>query len=80
VSGRESLWVSADKNCNGLVVQSDVRKPVGEGGETIAALKMVGDLGGENENTLGADKGDDTIDLVAALKLNGVIPHIARNQ
>lgn len=68
------------ENRNGLVVQGDVRKPVGEGGETGAALKMLGDHGGENEITLGADKGYDAIELVAALKLNGVIPHIARNQ
>ena len=68
------------ENRNGLVVQGDVRKPVGEGGETGAALKMLGDHGGEDEITLGADKGYDTVDLVAALKINGVIPHIARNQ
>ena len=68
------------ENRNGLVVMGDVRKSVGEGGETGAALKMVGDLGGEEVITLGADKGYDAIDFVAALKTNGVVPHIARNQ
>lgn len=68
------------ENRNGLVVQGDVRKPVGEGGETGAAKKMVGDLGGENVITLGADKGFDAVDFVDALELNGVIPHIAQNK
>lgn len=68
------------ENRNGLVVMGDVRKSVGEGGETEAALAMIGDLGGEHTITLGADKGYDTRDFVACLKDNAVIPHIARNQ
>lgn len=68
------------ENRNGLVVQGDVRKPVGEGGETAASEKMIGDHGGDNVITVAADKAYDTVDHVATLELNGVIPHIARNQ
>lgn len=68
------------ENRNGLVVQGDLRKPAGEGGETASAEKMLGDLGGDNEITLGADKGYDTTEFVRNLKANGVIPHIARNE
>jgi transposase len=65
------------ENRNGLVVGIDVRHASGTG-ERDGALDLVGEHL-EVGATLGADKGYDTKDFVAALEMRGIAPHIARN-
>jgi Transposase DDE domain len=47
--------------------------------ERAAALELVGAQAREGRITLGADKGYDTQDFVAAVRLLGVTPHVAQN-
>jgi hypothetical protein len=47
--------------------------------ERAAALEMVGRRASSRRITLGADKGYDTRDFVAALRLLQVTPHVAQN-
>jgi transposase len=65
------------ENRNGLVVGVDVRHASGTG-ERDGALELV-DAHLERGATLGADKGYDTQEFVAALEQRGIDPHIARN-
>ena len=65
------------ENRHGLIVGLDVRHASGTG-ERDGALDLV-DRHLESGDTLGADKGYDTHDFVAALKQRGIAPHIARN-
>ena len=65
------------ENRNGLIVGIDVRHASGTG-ERDGALDLI-DRHLERGDTLGADKGYDTHDFVAALKRRGIAPHIARN-
>src|SRR5947209_1265792 len=47
--------------------------------ERAAALELLGALDRDRRLTLGADKGYDTRDFVAAVRLLGVTPHVAQN-
>lgn len=65
------------ENRNGLIVGIDVRHASGTG-ERDGALDLV-DAHLQRGDTLGADKGYDTHDFVAALERRGIKAHIARN-
>lgn len=66
------------ENRNGLLVAVDVRHASGTG-ERDGALDLLATAGVKSGATLGADKGYDTRDFVAALKRRGIKPHIARH-
>lgn len=66
------------ENRNGLVVNAKVTTATGKA-ERHAAVAMVAELGGEKRLTLGADKGYDTRELVASLRMLNVTPHVAQN-
>ncbi len=65
-------------NRHGLVVASEVT-PADGYGERAAALRMARSLPGAHQKTLGADKGYDTRDFVADLRISGITPHVAQN-
>jgi transposase len=66
------------ENRNGLAVAGCVL-PASGYAERAAALELVGTLEPCRPRTLGADKGYDTRDFVAAVRLLGVTPHVAQN-
>jgi IS5 family transposase len=66
------------ENRNGLVVASEVSQANGTA-EREAALRMANSLRGAHPKTLGADKGYDTRDFVADLRISGITPHVAQN-
>src|SRR5215472_17659272 len=66
------------ENRNGLAIDGCVRPASGHA-ERAAALELLGALDREGAVTLGADKGYDTRDFVAAIRLLGVTPHVAQN-
>ena len=66
------------ENRNGLVVASEVSQATGKA-ERDAALGMVRSLNGAHQKTLGADKGYDTREFVADLRINRITPHVAQN-
>jgi transposase len=66
------------ENRYGLAVEGCVTRASGYG-ERAAALEMVGHHAASGRVTLGADKGYDSRDFVAALRLLQVTPHIAQN-
>jgi transposase len=66
------------ENRNALLVGVDVRHASGTG-ERDGALDLLLAAGVQRGATLGADKGYDTHDFVAALKERGIKPHIARH-
>jgi transposase len=66
------------ENRHGLLVAVDVRHASGTG-EREGALDLLMAAGVKVGATLGADKGYDTQDFVAALKQRGIRPHIARH-
>jgi transposase len=66
------------ENRNGLVVASEVSQATGKA-ERDAALRMARSLRGAHHKTLGADKGYDTREFVAALRIKGITPHVAQN-
>ncbi len=67
------------ENRNGLVVQADLTHADGHG-ERRAALEMITrhSPGSTRRLTLGADKGYDSADFVAALRRMVVTPHVAQ--
>jgi transposase len=65
------------ENRNGLAVAGCVIPASGHA-ERAAALELLGTARG-GRGTLGADKGYDTRDFVAAVRLLGVTPHVAQN-
>ena len=66
------------ENRHGLVVASEV--PPADGyDERAAAVRMACSLPGAHQKTLGADKGYDTKDFVANIRLAGITPHVAQN-
>ena len=66
------------ENRNGLVVASEVSQATGRA-EREAAIRMARSLKGAHQKTLGADKGYDTKEFVADLRISGITPHVARN-
>jgi transposase len=66
------------ENRNGLVVASEVTQATGKA-ERDAAVRMARALSGAHQKTLGADKGYDTRDFVADLRISGITPHVAQN-
>src|SRR5881296_4702320 len=66
------------ENRNGLAIGGCVIRASGHA-ERAAALELLGALDREGRVTLGADKGYDTRDFVAAVRLLGVTPHVAQN-
>src|SRR2546428_3224124 len=66
------------ENRNGLALGRGVRRASGHA-ERAAALELLGALDRGAGVTLGADKGYDTRDFVAAVRLLGVTPHVAQN-
>ena len=60
------------------MVASEVTSADGYG-ERSAALRLARSLGGVHQKTLGADKGYDTRDFVADLRISGITPHVAQN-
>jgi transposase len=66
------------ENRNGLAVAGCVIPASGHA-ERAAALALLGEREGRERVTLGADKGYDTRDFVAAVRLLGVTSHVAQN-
>lgn len=67
------------ENRNGLIVEAEVLHATGTA-EREAALLMIDRLPATSRRrTLGADKGYDTKDFVAALRERDVTPHVAQN-
>ncbi len=66
------------ENRNGLIVGVQTTQATGTA-EREAALALVDTLGGRRRITLGADKGYDAAEFVAALRERNVTPHIAQN-
>ena len=66
------------ENRNGLVVASEVTQAAATD-ERNSALRMDHSLRGSNQKNLGADKGYDTRDFVADLRISGITPHMAQN-
>ena len=66
------------ENRHGLVVGARLTQADGYA-EREAALEMLGELPEGGRITLGADKGYDTEDFVAACRALGVTPHVAQN-
>ena len=67
------------ENRNGLVVEGEVRRAAGDGGETGAALAMLDRIEGDHQVTLGADKGYDSEKFIEELGHLATTPHVARN-
>jgi Transposase DDE domain len=69
------------KNRNGLVVDIDLTRATGRA-EREAALRMLDRQARRrcDRITLGADKGYDTRQFIAALRARGVTPHVAQNR
>ena len=67
------------ENRNGLVVEGEVRRAAGDGGETGAAVAMLDRIAGEHQVTLGADKGYDSQDFIKEIGHLAATPHVARN-
>jgi len=68
------------ENRSGLVVQGEVRRASGDGGETGAALAMIDREEGDHRITLAADKGYDANDFVEQLADLATTPHVAQNK
>jgi transposase len=66
------------ENRHGLVVATRVTKAAGRS-EREAAAKMIENIPGLRRVTVGADKGYDTEDFVAALRILNATPHVAQN-
>lgn len=66
------------ENRHALVVDCRVTQADGYG-ERDAAKEMVIDLPGRHQRTVGADKHDDTREIVAEMRRIGVTPHVAQN-
>jgi transposase len=66
------------ENRHGLAVEGCVTRASGYA-ERAAALEMVGQRAIAGRITVGADKGYDSRDFVAALRLLQVTPHVAQN-
>ena len=65
------------ENQSGLIVDAMLTTASGTA-ERDAALSMLGRQAGRHRATLGADKGYDTRDFVAAVRALNVTPHVAQ--
>ena len=65
-------------NRHGFALEGCVTRASGYG-ERAAALEMMGHVATSGRITVGGDKGYDTRDFVAALRLLQVTPHVAQN-
>jgi hypothetical protein len=66
------------ENRNDLVVASEVTQATGRS-ERDAALRMARSLSGAHQKTLGTEKGYDTRDFLADLRISRITPHVAQN-
>jgi IS5 family transposase len=66
------------ENQSGLIIDAMLTPATGTA-EREAALSMLGRQAGRHRATLGADKGYDAADFVAAIRDLNVTPHIAQN-
>jgi transposase len=66
------------ENRTGLVVASEVTQATSRS-ERDAAMRMTRALRGAHQKTLGADKGYDTREFGADLRISGITPHVAQN-
>jgi len=66
------------ENANGLIANTELREANGTA-ERDAALLMMEQIRGEQQVTVGADKGYDTRDFVAECRHMHVTPHVAQN-
>jgi hypothetical protein len=66
------------ENRNGLLVAVEVCHATGTS-EREGALRLIDKMFLDKDCTLGADRGYDTREFVAALHDRGILPHIARN-
>jgi hypothetical protein len=67
------------ENRNGLIVNTRLTQATGTC-EREASVEMVGDIPGDGQVTLGADKNYDTKDHVAKLREKNVTPHVAQKK
>ena len=67
------------ENRNGLVVNVRLTSATGIA-ERDAAVKMIEQIPGQKQVTVGADKNYDTHQMVEQLRERGVTPHVAQNQ
>jgi transposase len=67
------------ENRNGLVVRAQLTRASGYA-EREAALAMLRDRSGRGRVTVGADRGYDAREFVAALRAERVTPHVAQSQ
>jgi hypothetical protein len=66
------------ENRNGMMVSCEVSQSTGKA-ERDAALRMACSLRGAHQKTLAADKGYNTREFVAGLRIKGITPHVAQN-
>jgi transposase len=67
------------ENRNGLVVGAEVTLADGNHREREAAARLLADAPRNNRATVGGDKNFDTAGFVAAVREQGVTPHVAQN-
>jgi transposase len=67
------------ENRNGLVVGAEVTLADGNHREREAAARLLANAPRNNRATVGADKNFDTAGFVAAVREQGVTPHVAQN-
>ena len=68
------------ENRNGLLVDMRILEANGYAERDAALIMMDDESTGNLPSTLGADKGYDTKDFVAACRERGVTPHVAKNE
>lgn len=61
-----------------MMVSCEVSQSTGKA-ERDAALRMACSLRGAHQKTLAADKGYNTREFVAGLRIKGITPHVAQN-
>jgi len=66
------------ENRHGFVVNAKATLSTGKA-ERQAAVDLVAEMGGTHRMTIGADKGYDTREFVASMRLLNVTPHVAQN-
>jgi transposase len=67
------------ENRNGLVMAAEVTLADGNHREREAAARLLADTPRKSRATVGADKAFDTTGFVAAMREQGVTPHVAQN-